>query len=147
VLTFRPLAEQVRGQLTRDRLMAQLAGSLGILALLLAALGVYGVSGHALARRRTEMAIRIALGAAPAGVVAWVLRRLSLLVGVGIAAGLAICLWAARFVDGLVYGLEPPEPAMLAAAAALLCVTGILAVWLPARRATRLDPVVVLRAE
>jgi predicted permease len=145
VLTFRPLADQVRGQLTRDRLMAQLAGSLGIMALLLAALGVYGVSGHALTRRRTEMAIRVALGAAPAGVVAWALRRLSILMAVGIAAGIAISLWAARFVEGLVYGLEPTEPSTLAAAAAILCATGVLAIWLPARRATRLDPVEVLR--
>ena len=125
--------------------MAQLAGALGGLALLLAALGLYGVAGYGLSRRRTEIAIRMALGAAPGAVVATVLGRISLLVGVGIVAGTGISFWAAKFLDSLVYGLPPREPTTLVGAAVLLCVIGGLAVWLPARKATRMDPLEVLR--
>lgn len=145
MLTVRPLADQIHGSLTRERVMAQLAGGLGALALLLAALGVHGVAAQAIAQRRTEIAIRVALGAAPRAVVALVVTRAALLVALGLVAGTGISLWAARFVSALVYGLAVREPAMLVGAAAVLCTVGLLAVWLPARRATRLDPVAVLR--
>lgn len=144
-LTFRPLASQIQSSLTRERLMAQLAGALGALAMLLAALGLYGVAGYGLSRRRTEIAIRMALGARPSAVVALVLVRVSALVGVGIAVGSGISLWAAKFVDGLVYGLPPREVSTFAGAAVILCGTAAVAVWLPARKATRMDPVEVLR--
>jgi predicted permease len=144
-LTFRPLAGQIHASLTRERLMAQLAGALGGLALLLAALGLYGVAGYGVSRRRSEIAIRIALGAAPSAVVATVLARVSLLVGIGILVGIGLSFWAAKFVDSLVYGLPPREPTTLVSAAVLLCATGGLAVWLPARKAARMDPLEVLR--
>jgi ABC-type antimicrobial peptide transport system permease subunit len=125
--------------------MAQLAGALGALALLLAALGLYGLARYGTSLRRTEIAIRMALGAAPTSVVALVLARAAVLVGIGIIAGTAISLWAIKFVDGLIYGLPPREPTTLLGAAVMLCVLGGLAVWLAARKATRVDPLQVLR--
>jgi predicted permease len=144
-LTFRPLATQIHAALTRERLMAQLAGALGVLAVILAGLGLYGVTAYAISRQRTELAVRIALGALPGRVIALVLARVWLLVGLGIAAGLGISLWASRFVGGLIYGLSPHEPSTLLGAAVLLCAMGTAAAWLAARRVARMDPVAVLR--
>ena len=144
-LTFRPLADQIRTSLAQERLMAQLSGFLGMLALLLAGLGLYGVTAYAISRRRMEIAVRIALGAAPMRVIALVLGRVWVLVGAGILAGAGISLWGSRFVGGLIYGLAPRDPMTLAGAAVLLCAMGGLAGWLPARRAARMDPVAVLR--
>jgi predicted permease len=144
-LTFRPLATQIHAALTRERLMAQLAGALGALALILAGLGLYGVTAYAISRQRTEIAVRIAMGALPGRVITLVLARAWLLVGLGIAAGTAISLWASRFVGGLIHGLSPHDPETLVGAAVLLCAMGTAAAWLPARRAARMDPVAVLR--
>ena len=144
-LTFRSLDDQLHASLARERLMAQLAGFLGGVALLLAGLGLYGVTAYAISRRRAEIGIRLALGAAPCGVVRLVLARVSLLVGGGIAVGSAVSLWAWQFVDGLLYGLPPRDPATLLGAAFVLTAIGALAGWLPARRAGRIDPAAVLR--
>jgi putative ABC transport system permease protein len=144
-LTFRPLAEQVNASLTQERLVAMLAGFFGGLALLLAGLGLYGVTSYAVSRRRTEIGIRMALGAAPGGVVRLVLTRVTLLVGAGIVAGWAISLWAAQFVSTLLYGLQPRDPLTIIGAAASLAAVGAGAGWLPAYRASRIDPAEVLR--
>lgn len=144
-LTFRSLDDQLRASVTRERLMAQLAGFLGGVALLLAGLGLYGVTAYAISRRRGEIGIRLALGAAPWGVIRLVLARVSLLVGAGIVVGAAVSLWASQFVDGLLYGLPPRDPATLLGAAVVLIAIGALAGWLPARRAGRIDPAAVLR--
>jgi putative ABC transport system permease protein len=144
-LTFRPMADQVDGSLTQERVVAMLSGCFGVLALILAALGVYGVTAYAVARRRSEIAIRMALGAAPFGVVRLVLVRVSILVAVGIVTGGAVSLWASRFVASLVYGLEPRDPSTFVGASMTLIIVAALAGWLPARRAARLDPAEVLR--
>jgi predicted permease len=144
-VTFRPLADQVNASLTQERLVAMLAGFFGALALLLAGLGLYGVTSYAVSRRRTEIGIRMALGAPPAGVVRLVLSRVTLLVGIGIAAGCGLSLWAAQFVSTLLFGLQPRDPATMAAAAAALAAVGAIAGWLPAYRASRIDPARVLR--
>ncbi len=90
-----------------------LSGFLGALALLLAGLGLYGVMSYAVSRRRTELGIRLALGAAPRAVVRLVLARVGLLVGAGVVAGAAASLWLSRFVAPLLYGLQPRDPVTL----------------------------------
>jgi ABC-type antimicrobial peptide transport system permease subunit len=144
-LTFRPLSDQVAATLTQERLVARLSMFFGGLALLLAALGLYGVTSYAVSRRRTEIGIRMALGANSAGGVRLVLTRVASLVVVGVLAGAGLSWWASRFVATLVYGLEPRDPATFTAAALLLGAIGLLAGWLPARRAARIDPTIVLR--
>jgi putative ABC transport system permease protein len=144
-ITFRPLADQVNAALTQERIVAMLSGFFGALALLLAALGLYGVTSYAVSRRRTEIGIRMALGAAPGGVIRLVLRRVAILVSLGVLVGSAASLWAARFVETLLYGLQPRDPLTFVAAAVVLAAIGAVAGWLPARRAARIDPARVLR--
>jgi predicted permease len=144
-ITFRLLSEQVNASLIQERMVAMLSGFFGALALLLAALGLYGVTSYAVSRRRTEIGIRMALGAAPGGVVRMVLRRVGVLVGIGVLLGAGVSVWASRFVSALLYGLQPRDPATLIAAALVLGVIGATAGWIPARRAARIDPARVLR--
>jgi putative ABC transport system permease protein len=144
-ITVTRLADQVNASLAQERIVAWLSGFFGALALLLAALGLYGVTSYAVNRRRTEIGIRMALGAAPGRVVALVFRRAAVLVGLGMVAGAAASLWAMQFVAALLYGLQPRDPLTLAAAIIVLAAVGAAAAWLPARRASRIDPMCVLR--
>ena len=144
-LTFRPLAEQVNSSLIQERMIAMMSGFFGALALLLAGLGLYGITSYAVSRRRTELGIRMALGAGPTGVVRLVLQRVAILVGAGVIAGTIVSWLLARFVATLLYGLQPRDPATLAGAALVLVVIGALAGWIPARRASHIDPARVLR--
>jgi predicted lysophospholipase L1 biosynthesis ABC-type transport system permease subunit len=141
----RPIGDEVRDALAQDRIVAELSGFFGGLALLLAGLGLYGVTSYAVARRRAELGIRMALGAAPASVMRLVLARVSALVAAGVAVGAALALAAARLVTTLLYGLEPRDPATLVGAVVTLAAVGALAGWLPAYRASRIDPAEVLR--
>jgi putative ABC transport system permease protein len=144
-LTFRELADQVSASLAQERLVAWLSGCFGALALLLAALGLYGVTAYAVNRRRGELGIRMALGAAPQGVVRLVLRRVGVMVGVGVTAGALATWWAAQLAAALLYDVSPRDGLTLAGAALALVAVGAVAAWLPARRAARIDPVDVLR--
>lgn len=144
-MTFRPLAAEVDDSVAQDRVVALLSGFFGALALLLAALGLYGVTAHAVARRRSEIGIRMALGAAPAGVVKLVLSRVTLLVGTGVLIGSVVSLWASKFVAALLYRVEPRDPATLIAAVMTFAGVAAVAGWPPAWRASRIDPAVVLR--
>jgi putative ABC transport system permease protein len=144
-LTFHTLRENVRTVTTQERVIAMLSGFFGALALLLAGLGLYGVMSYAVSRRRTEIGIRIALGAGPARAVALVLRRVAMLVAVGVAIGAGAALWASPLVEALLFGLQPRDPSTLAGAIVTLAAIGALAGWLPARRAARIDPARVLR--
>jgi predicted permease len=144
-ITFRPLADQLRSSLVQERLVATLSGFFGALALLLAAIGLYGVTSYAVSRRRTEIGIRLALGAEPGGVVRMVLRRVAWLVAAGVGVGALITVWVSPFVESLLFGLTPRDPTTMIAAAAVLAAIGALAGWLPAWRASRIDPAVVLR--
>ena len=144
-LTARPLADYVNAALIQERLLAMLAGFFGVLALLLAGVGLYGVTSYAVGRRRTEMGIRMALGASPAAVLTLVLRRVAILVAIGVVIGGATSVWASRYVATLLFGLTPGDPATLTGAVLVLAAIGAVAGWVPARRASRIDPAHVLR--
>jgi predicted permease len=146
-LTFRVLADQVNASLRQERLVATLSGFFGALALLLAGLGLYGVTSYAVSRRRTEFGIRMALGAPPSRIVQLVLWRVALLVGAGVTVGAIVSLWASKFVASLLYGLEPRDPGTFASAVIVLTLVAAFAAWVPARRASRTDPAITLRCD
>jgi hypothetical protein len=143
--TFGTFDQLVEATVTQERLIAMLSAFFGGLALLLAAVGLYGVVSHAVRARQTEIGLRMALGAAPSSIVRLVFHRVGLLIAAGLAVGLAGSLWAARFVEVLLFQLEARDPITFAGAAAVLVAVGLAAAWLPARRAARLDPATVLR--
>jgi predicted permease len=144
-LTFNELNEQISGLAVSERVVALLSAFFGALALLLASVGLYGVTSYGVNSRRTEIGIRIALGADTSSVVLLILRRVALLVGLGIAAGALVSLWASKYVGSMLYGLDARDPVTFAGAAVTMALVGALSAWLPARRATRIDPCEVLR--
>jgi predicted permease len=141
----RDLNEQVRSTMAQERLVAVLSGFFGALALLLAAIGLYGVTSFAVSRRKSEIAVRMALGAPASAVVRMVLRSAGLLLIAGAVAGVGLALWASKFLGALLFGLTPRDPMTIGLALAVLAAAALAAAWLPARRAARLDPTVVLR--
>jgi ABC-type antimicrobial peptide transport system permease subunit len=146
-LQFKAIKTEVRTALSQDRLLAMLSGFFGGLALLLAGLGLYGVTAYAVSCRRIELGIRMALGATPASVVRNVLSRATALVGAGAIAGVVISLWASRFADSLVYGISPRDPATFIGAALVLVSSAIVAAAFPAWRASSIDPALTLRSQ
>jgi predicted permease len=147
LVQYRALGDDIERGFLRERLMAALSGFFGGLAALLATLGLYGVVSYMLAKRRHEIGIRLALGAARRDVLAMVVRDASTLVAVGLAAGVGLSLAATRAAATLLFGVRPWDPATLAAAAAGLAVIAVGASALPAWRASRLDPNLALREE
>lgn len=125
--------------------VALLSGFFGALALLMAALGLYGVTAYSVSQRRTEIGIRMALGAAPSSIMRLVLLRVSLLVGAGVLVGAGFSVWASKFVASLLYNIEPRDRATLIGAAVTLALVGAFAGSFPAWRASQLDPASVLR--
>jgi predicted permease len=144
-LTFRPLAAQVQDSLVQERLVARLSAGFGALGLLLAGLGLYGVTMYSVSSRRTEIGIRMALGAPVSAVARLVVARAALFVGIGVLLGGLVSLWAAKFVTTLIYGLHPRDLTTLLASAAVLTVVAAFATWVPTRSAMRTDPASVLR--
>ncbi|MPY88390.1 MAG: FtsX-like permease family protein [Luteitalea sp.] len=143
--TVRTFDQFIDATVTQERLIAMLSSFFGGLALLLAGIGLYGIVAQAVRTRQGEIGLRMALGAQPAGIVRLVLRRVGVLIVVGLALGLAGSLWAAQFVGPLLFQVEARDPATFVGAAGVLVAGGVLAAWLPARRAARLDPAAVLR--
>jgi predicted permease len=147
VLEFRVMTEQIAESLQRDRLMAVLAGAFGVLAAVLAAIGLYGVIAYMAARRQNEIGVRMALGADRASVIRLVLREAMMLLGAGLAIGIGLALWAGQAAAKLLFGLKPNDAATFAAAAVLLAITTAAAGYIPARRASAMDPMDALRME
>jgi ABC-type antimicrobial peptide transport system permease subunit len=129
------------------RLTMLLVAGFALLALILGAVGVYGVMAHLVVQRTREIGIRIALGALPREILGLVLSQGAWVAGLGIAAGLAGALAATRLLAGLLFGVGPTDPATLMATATALAIVAALASLLPALRAIRTDPVEALRAE
>jgi predicted permease len=141
------LTEVVDTQMVQDRLLAQLSMAFGAVALLLAAIGLYGVLSYGVARRTNEIGIRKALGAQHSAVIGMILRETGLLLFVGLIAGVALSAAAMRLVTSRLYGLAPSDPQAMGLAIAVLAGVALLAAWLPAYRASRVDPLVALRYE
>jgi ABC-type antimicrobial peptide transport system permease subunit len=146
-LNFSTLSTQVDESLNRERLLATLSGFFGALALLLAIIGLYGVMSYNVARRRNEIGIRMALGAEQARVLSMVMREVAWLIAIGLAIGLCAALATTRFVSSFLYGLKANDPWTLSLAAAVLAGVAFAAGYLPARRASKLDPMTALRDE
>jgi ABC-type antimicrobial peptide transport system permease subunit len=144
---FSTLARQVDDSLSRERLLATLSGFFGALALALAMIGLYGVMSYNVARRRNEIGIRMALGAEQSRVLRMVLREVAILIGIGLAIGLATAIGTTRFVASFLYGMKANDPWTLSIAAAILAMVAAIAGFLPARRASKLDPMAALRDE
>jgi putative ABC transport system permease protein len=147
IVESRVFRQQVRESLVREQFMAYLAGFFGVLAALLSAIGLFGVVSYMVARRRNEIGIRLALGSSRRGVVMLIVREMTLVLAIGLAIGSAAALATARSATTLLFGLAPHDAPTLAASAILLAVTAFLASWLPAFRASGLDPMTALRDE
>jgi len=147
IATFRPLRDVWSQSMARERLVLVLLGIFAGVALLLAAVGVYGVTAQALRARTSEIGVRMALGAAAPDVVRMMLRQALGLVAFGLAAGLVGALLLARVLDSLVYGVQSRDPGTFTTVAIFLALVALFASWLPARRASAVDPAVSLRTE
>jgi predicted permease len=139
--------EQVEKRFQQEKLFAQAYALFGGVALLLASIGLFGLMSSSVARRTNEIGIRMALGAQRVDVLGLVMRESMLLVAIGVVAGLTLALLAARLVTTLLYGLPPRDPITMAAAVAVMAAVSALAGYLPARRASRVDPMVALHYE
>jgi putative ABC transport system permease protein len=146
-LTAMPLSDYISAAWFGPRLASLILGVLGVLSMLLAGVGLYGVMAYSVSRRTREIGIRLALGADPQGVLRMVLRRGLLLALAGIAAGLALVLAAGPRIAPLLYRVSPVDPVSIAGAALFLLAVAALASLIPALRATRVDPIVALRQE
>jgi hypothetical protein len=144
---YGPLEARGDRQLQRRRLNAVLLAAFAALGLAIATVGVYGVVNHLAARRTREFAIRRAVGAGFRGILGLVLGRASVLIGAGLMAGLAAALMLTRFLRSQLFDVAPNDPLTFAGIAAVLAAAALVASYVPARRAARVDPVAALRAE
>jgi predicted permease len=147
ILNVATLTEQVNSTLKQDRLIARLVSFFGLLALLLACIGLYAVMAHGVVRRTNEIGIRMALGAQRGSILWLMLRDTLILVLIGMAIGIPLALGSATLISKQLFGLKPTDPLTLIIAAVLLLLVAMLAGYLPARRASRVDPLIALRYE
>jgi putative ABC transport system permease protein len=146
-MRFTVLTTQIRQSLAQDELMATLCGFFGGLAVLLAAIGLYGVISYTVAQRTNEIGIRMALGSQRAGIVKMILREVTILVAIGVVVGAGLTLAGSKAASSLLFGLKARDPLTLAVAVVILIGIGMAASFVPARRAASLDPMQALRNE
>jgi len=140
-----PMAEVIERGASRERFALVLMGAFALISLLLAALGLYGVLAYAVRQRTREIGIRIALGATAAQARAVVFRQAAVVVALGLAAGLGGALMLGRWLAALAFGISPSDPRILLATALVLTFVAIVAAWLPAQRAARIQPTVAMQ--
>jgi len=141
------LGEQVARNFNQERLIARLAGLFGVLALILACVGLYGITACSVAQRINEIGIRMALGANRSNVLGLVLRSALLQLGIGLAIGIPVALAGGRVLAGQLYGVKSHDPSTLGLAVVMLATCALLAAFVPALRATKVDPLMALRYE
>ena len=147
VYSVLPMTERVSLQMTRARFTTWLMGLFAGVALALAMIGIYGVMAHAVTQQTREIGIRMALGAARREVLKMIVRRALKLAGIGVAIGIVAALSLTHLLRTLLFGVSPTDPLVLGGVSFLLVLSAIFASWIPARRATRVDPMVALRYE
>jgi ABC-type antimicrobial peptide transport system permease subunit len=141
------LDEQVARSITNQRLVAQLSAFFGLVAVFLSCIGIYGVMSYVVTRRTNEIGIRMALGAGRPNLLWMVLREILLLVSIGVVIGVPVTLAGDRLVSNMLFGLSPADPLTVVGATVLLLIVAAIAGYLPARRASLIDPMVALRYE
>jgi putative ABC transport system permease protein len=146
-IEFQTLSGKVDDSIQRETLLATLSGFFGVLTLVLASIGLYGVMSYNVTRRHNEIGIRLALGAERSQVLRMVLTEVVMLIAIGLLVGFGMALATTRMVASFLYGLQPNNPWTLGAAAALLAIVATMAGYLPARRASQVDPMIALREE
>ncbi|MGH9439890.1 MAG: FtsX-like permease family protein [Terriglobia bacterium] len=146
-LKVHTLADQVNDSLVQERLSALLSGFFGALALILAMIGLYGTFSYSVTQRQKEFGVRMALGAQPAAILTLVMRDLIAVLAGGLAAGILISLAATRLLQQMLYGVAPRDTTTMVLAAGVLSAVALLAGYIPARRAGRVDPMATLRQE
>jgi ABC-type antimicrobial peptide transport system permease subunit len=147
IISLRTLTGQIDRRLLVDRLMAQLAAFFGIVALFMASIGLYGVISYSMNRRKAEIGIRMALGASGRSVIRMVLGEAVAIVAMGAAIGLPCALLAGRLVSSRLFGLTPVDPLAMVVAVSLILATAMIAAYLPAQTASRIDPIVSLKCD
>ena len=147
VFGVRTLDELMSASMARRRFVLELMALFAVVALLLAALGIYGVMAYAVTQRTQEIGIRMALGAQPRDILLLAIRPGLILTGIGVAIGLAGAVAMARLISSLLFGVTPTDPVTFVGAPALLAGVALAACWIPARRATKVDPIIALHYE
>ena len=147
LIDIRTQTDQIDATLTYERLIAALTGCFGLLALVLASIGIYGVMTYTVVQRTREIGIRMALGAQSSRVLTSVLLEAGSLAFVGVSAGVIIALALTQLIASLLYGLKSNDPLTLLSAALALLTVALFAAWIPARRASAVDPIQTLRHE
>jgi ABC-type antimicrobial peptide transport system permease subunit len=147
VIDLHTLAFQVNGNFTQDRLIARLTALFGVLALILASVGLYGITSYQIARRTSEIGLRMALGASRGNVIRMVMRGALMQVALGLGLGIPVAILGAHFMQSQLYEVSSWNPVILIGSAMVLLLCAAFAGFLPARRAASIEPVIALRAE